>query len=199
MATNPRIAAATRTSAKVYPVSEVLREPARGSRRPLFTFQSNPHNDLFSIRCKRLYYHSIFNNRGRAVFSSRTDSGLGPRGSPGGEVRLREIGHLARCSSCSVPPALVTAEPRRLARESPLLNSPRSITASNARRWPREHHHQPGINTSSHKPHRGRSMAAPTIFLGATQTKAHLPLRPAPRLAVVVAAVKIAAAQQAPI
>jgi hypothetical protein len=40
-------------------------------------------------------------------------------------------------------------------------------------------------------------MAPPAAFPGTTQAEPHLPLRPAPRLAVVVAAVQLAATQAA--
>ena len=60
-----------------------------------------------------------------------------------------------------------------------------------------QHHHQPGINAPAQKAHRRRSVAPSAAFLGATQAKPQVPLRPAPRLAVVVAAVQLAAAQRA--
>ena len=60
-----------------------------------------------------------------------------------------------------------------------------------------QYHHQSGINPPAHKAHRRRNMPSPAPLLSATQAEAHIPLRPSPRLAFVIATVQLAAAQQA--
>src|SRR6266545_4029526 len=60
-----------------------------------------------------------------------------------------------------------------------------------------QHHHQAGINAAAHKTHRGRRIPSPATLLGATQAEANVPLRSAPRLALIVATVQLAPAEQA--
>ena len=60
-----------------------------------------------------------------------------------------------------------------------------------------QYHDQPGINSPPQEAHRGRGMPPSAALLGATKTEAHLPLRTAPRLAVIIAAVQLATAKQA--
>src|SRR5271157_2713851 len=60
-----------------------------------------------------------------------------------------------------------------------------------------QYHDQTSINSPPQEAHRGRSVPPPAPLLGATEAEANLPLRAAPRFAVIVAAVQFATAKQA--